>query len=107
MRQHLPIKARQRGATGGAGATARRQNLASALLHGVQAVHAGARQHTGIAQRGHDGHQRIKARLRLAGASRPALLQLRQRQGGNMRKSALRFLACARHLPAAAGAQPY
>ena len=28
MRQHLPIKARQRGATGDAGATARRQNLA-------------------------------------------------------------------------------
>lgn len=89
------------GAPGETGATASRQHLTSALLHGLQPGHTGARQHAGIAQRGHDGHQRIKLRLRLTGASRPAVLQLRQRQAGDMRETTLRFLAGA--APASGG----
>lgn len=107
MRQHDCVQAGQGSAPGETGATASRQHLASALLHGLQPGHTGARQHAGIAQRGHDGHQRIKLRLRLTGASRPALLQLRQRQAGDMRETTLRFLAGAWHLPAAAGAKPF
>ncbi len=92
----------QGGAPGETGATASRQHLTSALLHGLQPGHTGARQHAGIAQRGHDGHQRIKLRLRLTGASRPAVLQLRQRQAGDMRETTLRFLAGA-SAPASGG----
>jgi hypothetical protein len=52
---------------GGAAAAA---STARAVLHGLKPFHPGARQHAGIAQRGHDGHQRVKPGVRFAAAVR-------------------------------------
>ncbi|MNG00785.1 hypothetical protein D3C84_837340 [compost metagenome] len=76
--QQAGIQRAQLAAAGEAGAAAGIEHGAGTLLHGGQAFQAGAPEHAGIGQGGHDRQQRIEAGVLLTGPGRPAARQLRQ-----------------------------
>ena len=80
-----------------AGAAASGEHRAGTALHAAQPGHAGAVEHTGVGQLGHDRQQRIEAGVLLPCPGGSAARQLRQRLLDDCGEAQLRFLAGTMH----------
>ncbi|MNF64562.1 hypothetical protein D3C84_462980 [compost metagenome] len=93
--QQAGIQRAQLAAAGEAGAAAGFEHRAGALLHGGETFEAGAPEHAGVGQGGHDRQQSIEASVLLASAHRAAACQLRQAVGDHGGEAELGFFPCA------------